>query len=208
MIDYIVMNKQLTSSSSTIDFTVPPSSNQLCVFVQDSGAGTSTKIPLSRFKSRQYSPAGSLQYLNQFGPWTRTFDEKLKNLQITFSGQTKPQTNIENTQNFSVQDATSNTMLQRYLMTNQMAGRYDQEQYYDFVNMGPYYLFDYTRDAKMLGTYVSCKLSFNGNLPTVGSVANDTGSNINLYVCAIYKRDVAISYSEFGNVISVVTAMQ
>ena len=93
-------------------------------------------------------------------------------------------------------------------MTNQMDGRYDTEQYYDFLSNGPYYLFDYTRDSKALGTYISVKLSFDGYLPTQGSAANDTTSNVNLFVCAIYNRDVAINYSEFGNVISVITAMQ
>ena len=93
-------------------------------------------------------------------------------------------------------------------MTNQMDERYDTEQYYDFLSNGPYYLFDYTRDSKALGTYLSCEISFDGDLPTYGTVANDTTSNVNLYICAIYNRDVAINYSEFGNVISVVTAMQ
>jgi hypothetical protein len=97
--------------------------------------------------------------------------------------------------------------MQRYLMTNQMDGRYDTEQYYDFLSNGPYYLFDYTRDSKALGTYISVKLSFDRHLPTDGGAGNIT-SNVNLYVCAIYNRDVAINYSEFGNVISVVTAMQ
>jgi hypothetical protein len=96
MTDYIVVNKQLTSNNSTLDFTVPPSSRQVVIFVQDSAAGTNTKIHMSRFKMRQYSPAGSLQYLNRlYGPWARTADEKLRNLQVTFSGITKPQTNIE-----------------------------------------------------------------------------------------------------------------
>jgi hypothetical protein len=89
-----------------------------------------------------------------------------------------------------------------------MDGRYDTEQYYDFLSNGPYYLFDFTRDSKALGTYISCKISFDGDLPTYGNALNDTRSNVNLYVCAIYNRDVAINYSEFGNVISVVTAMQ
>ena len=207
MTDYIVVNKQLTSNNATLDFTIPPSTRQVVVFVQDAAAGTNTKIPLSRFKMRQYSPASSLQYLNRYGPWARTADEKLKNLQVTFSGITKPQTNIENTHSNASHDAISNTMLQRYLMTNQMDGRYDTEQYYDFLSNGPYYLFDYTRDSKALGTYISVKLSFDGALPTDGGAGNIT-SNVNLYICAIYNRDVAINYSEFGNVISVVTAMQ
>lgn len=152
MTDYIVVNKQLTSNNATLDFTIPPSTRQVVVFLQDAAAGTSTKIPLSRFKMRQYSPAGSLQSLNRYGPWARTCDEKLKSLQVTFSGITKPQTNIENTHSNSATDAISNTMLQQYLMTNQMDGRYDTEQYYDFLSKGPYYLFDYTRDSKALGT--------------------------------------------------------
>ncbi len=115
MTDYIVVNKQLTDRSGTLDFTIPPSTRQVVVFLQDSAAGTNTKIPMSRFKMRQYSPAGLLQYLNRYGPWARTADEKLKNLQVTFSGITKPQTNIENTHGNSAHDAISNTMLQRLI---------------------------------------------------------------------------------------------
>ncbi len=83
---------------------------------------------------RQYAPAGVYTYLNRYGPWAKTGDEKLKSLQVTFSGITKPQTNIENTHSNNTHDAISNTILQRYLMTNQMDGRYDTEQYYDFLS--------------------------------------------------------------------------
>jgi hypothetical protein len=124
MTDYIVVNKQLTSNNATLDFTIPPSTRQVVVFLQDAAFGTSTKIPLSRFKMRQYSPAGSLQSLNRYGPWARTCDEKLKSLQVTFSG-TKPQTNniIENTHSNSATDAISNTMLHATISYDESNGR-------------------------------------------------------------------------------------
>ena len=67
MKDFIVSNKQMTGSNCSLDFTVPPSTTLLVVFIQDASAGTLTKMPFSRFKSRQYSPAGDMTHFNKYG---------------------------------------------------------------------------------------------------------------------------------------------
>ena len=52
--DMLIANKNLPSGGSNIDFIVPPSTKQIVVWIQDTSAGTNGKIPLTRFKTRQY----------------------------------------------------------------------------------------------------------------------------------------------------------
>lgn len=205
MKDFIVTNKQMSQQSGSFDFTVPPSTQAICVFLQDSAAGTMTKLPFSRFKSRQYSAGGSLEHLNLYGPWCRTFDERLLSIMTTMCGITKPQTLIQTT---TTPALLNNTMLQRYLMTNSMSNRYDTETYFDYLSNGPYYYFSYERDAENLGTYLNVKLAYTGGAPTQGSLANDVPANLNVFVIAVYDRDIALSYSEFGSIVAVQTSMQ
>ena len=202
MQDFIVSNKQLSNS---LDFTVPPSTQSIVVFIQDSAASTMTKLPASRFKCRQNSHNGDLTNLNKYGPWAHTHDEMLKSIMITFSNITKPQTLIQNT--IAVSN-NNNTMLQRYLMTQQMDKREDTESYYDWLSNGPYFLWNFERDSESLGTYVNLKLNYEGEVPWQGSAVGDIRSNVNVFVVAIYNRDVSLTYSEFGSIIAVQTAMQ
>ena len=206
MKDFIVSNKQMTQNNCSLDFSVPPSTTALVVFIQDASAGTMTKLPFSRFKSRQYSAGGDLTNLNKYGPWVRTFDEKLISVMTTMCGITKPQTTIQTT---TTPGPLNNTMLQKYLMTQNFGNTYDTESYFDWLTNGSYYYFNYERDSENLGTYLNVKLAYQGNSPTQGSVApNDLASNINVFVVAIYDRDIALSYSEYGSIIAVQTSMQ
>ena len=200
MKDFIVCNKQLSPS---LDFTLPPSTQQIVVFIQDAGAGMS-KLPLNRFKCRQNSPGGNLNLLDQYGPWAKTYDENLQSIQVTFSNFTKLQTLI---QGVAQPGLLNNTMLQRYIMNNHMTGQ-ESETFTDFLSNGPYYYFDFERDAQSLGTYCNVKLNYFGSPPKQGSLTADVTSNVNVYVVAIYNREIQLSYSEFGTIISVQTAMQ
>ncbi len=204
MKDFIVCNKQLSPS---LDFTLPPSTKQIIVFLQDAGAGMS-KLPLNRFKCRQYSPSGNVNLLDRYEPWCHTYDESLQSIQVTFSNITKPQTLI---QGVNPAGLLNNTMLQRYIMNNHMTGQ-ESETYSDFLSNGPYYYFDFERDSQSLGTYCNVKLQYSGfnnfGVPTQGSLTGDLSSNVNCFVVAIYDREVKLTYSEFGTIISVQTSMQ
>jgi hypothetical protein len=168
MNDYIICNKQLSPS---LDFTLPPSTMKIIVFLQDAGSGMS-KLPLNRFKCRQYSPSGNLNLLDRYRPWVHTFDESLQSIQVTFSNITKPQTLI---QRVNPAGLLNNTMLQRYIMNTHMTGE-KSETYSDFLSNGPYYYFDFERDAQSLGTYCNIKLNYSGfgglGVPTQGSQAS------------------------------------
>ncbi len=195
----------MTGNFCSLDFTVPPASTAIAVFIQDASAGTMTKLPFSRFKSRQYSANGNLDNLNKYGPWARTFDERLVSIMTTMCGITKPQTLIQTTTSPGV---LNNTMLQRYLMSNTMDNRYDTETYFDYFSNGPYFYFSYERDSLNLGTYLNVKLAYQGDPPKLGNVANDIASNINVFVVAVYDRDIAISYSEYWSIVAVQTSMK
>ena len=80
------------------------------------------------------------------------------------------------------------------------------------MSNGPYYYFDFERDSQSLGTYCNIKMQFDGfnglGVPRQGNLTNDVESNINIFVVAIYNREVQLTYSEFGTIISVQTSMQ
>ncbi len=127
--------------------------------------------------------------MNTFGPWAHTWDERLVLCQITFSGITIPQTMIQ------YQTPVSNlnsSVLQRYLMSLHMDGRSDAESCYDYLANGALFYFDYTKDSESLGTYVNLNLNYQGNPPTEGFSVNDMPSNVNVFLVAIYKRDIAL----------------
>jgi hypothetical protein len=59
-----------------------------------------------------------------------------------------------------------------------------------------------------LGTYLNVKLAYQDKPPTQGSVASDPPSNINVFVVAVYERDIARSYSEYGSIVALQTSMK
>ena len=209
MPDMLIANKSLPNGSSNIDFIVPPSTQKVVIWIQDTSAGSNPKLPMTRFKTRQYTGTDGLNVLNQYGPWAHTLDERLQSIQCTFAGITKPMSNF---QRGGIGDGGSpsvNQMLQRWMMTNQNNdNRQEPEKFHDWLSMGPYYLFDFSRDSSNLGTYLQVKVNYDGKLPTDGVGAASTGqSTVNLYVCAIYDRDIALTYGQFGNVIAAQTQM-
>ena len=207
--DIQIMNKQLPSGSSVINFNIPPSTQRLAVWIQDSAVGTHSMLPLTRFKARQYTN-GSLTALNKFGPWSNDYSENLLSLQLNFAGITKPMTNFQRGSGAGqVGDGKTNNMLQRWIMTNQNNhNKKRPEKYTDWLSMGPYYLYDFSRSSDNLGTYLTVNVNYKGNQPVRGNTQTDTtASNINLFVAALYVRDVALNYGPMGNVLSAQTQM-
>ena len=209
MPDMLIANKSLPHGSSNIDFIVPPSTQKVVIWIQDTSAGSNPKLPMTRFKTRQYTGAQGLNVLNQYGPWAHTLDERLQSIQCTFAGITKPMSNFQKAGGGKGGEPTVNQMLQRWMMTNQNNdNRQEPEKFHDWLSLGPYYLFDFSRDSSNLGTYLQVKVNYDGDLPTDGVSATSTGSStVNLYVCAIYDRDIALTYGQFGNVIAAATQM-
>jgi hypothetical protein len=211
MPDMLIANKSLpTSGQSNIDFIVPPSTQKVVIWIQDTSAGSNPKLPLTRFKTRQDTGLNgkSLDALNQYGPWAHTYDERLHSIQCTFAGITKPMSNFQKASEGGG-SSTVNQMLQRWMMTNQNNdNRQEPEKFHDWLSMGPYYLFDFSRDSSNLGTYLQVKINYDTQLPKAGlNTTAVSDSSVNLYVCAIYQRDIALTYGQFGNVIAAQTQM-
>lgn len=208
MPDMIIANKSLPNGASNIDFIVPPSTQKIIIWIQDTSAGSDSRLPLSRFKTRQDIRSGNFENMNKYGPWAHTYDEKLNTIQVTFAGITKPMSNFSSA-NAAENKPTKNSMLQRWLMTNQNNhNRAEPEKYHDWLSMGPYYLYDFSRDSMNQGTYLQVKTNYAGDLPRGGTSATDQSeSNVNIFVCAIYERNISLTYSEYGAVVSAQTGM-
>lgn len=210
--DYQISNKQLPNGSSTINFNIPPSTNKIAVWIADSAVGSNTKLPLTRFKTRQYITSGdNLTNPNKYGLWANTFDEKLQQIQLNFAGITKPITNFQRGGlPGTAGQATTVSMLQRWIMTNQYNNdRQEPEKFNDWLSMGAYYLFDFERSADNNGTYLTINITYNGDVPMDGANSvSTTPSNVNIYVCSIYERAIALTYNQYGNVVSAQTQMR
>jgi hypothetical protein len=205
--DVRVMNRQLSGGANNIEFSLPTSTQRIAIWIQDSAVGTHSMLPLTRFKPRQDTSV-SLSALNQYGPWANDYSERIKSLQVNFAGITKPITNFQRASGAGkIGDGSTNSMLQRWVMSNQNNhNKRRPEKYTDWLSMGPYYLFDFTRSADNLGTRLSIDINYEGPVPRQGTSATDnTPSNINLYVGAFYMRDIALNYGPMGNVLSVAT---
>jgi len=209
-----IMQKNMTSTSANasnqLDFTVPPSTLALTVWVQAGNVGNTSAIPPSKFKVAQ---------------GTNTPDENLQFIQVTYGSTTKPSTlytsdynvvsSVPGTASAYVLNYTANTgagnpaivsynnaissrMQQRWIQSQQNAGKLGNdggtESYLDYLDMGPYYHFDFSRDKADSSSYVNVQIQFGSQLP----------AGTNLYICAWYSRQVEIAF-ESGVVTSVVS---
>jgi hypothetical protein len=164
-----IMSKTLTNSTgdNLLDFTVPPSTKAITVFVQSQDSGSNTQVPPSMFKTKDGS------------------DMKLSSIQIAYANQVKPSTRWT-----SEYTTTTNKMTQRYLDTQMESGMIwstgGTESFADFTKRGMLLHYNWVRDADDRSTQVQVSANFGG-----------TGieTNANLFVVAHYSRAVEISVS-------------
>ena len=142
----------LTSASQNFDFILPPSTNKIVVFIQDADT-TQTNVSASRLKVRQYV---NLSWVNAYGSFANTVDEYLKGIQVTFSGITKPQSMFTAQSNAPG----ANPMLHRWILTSVMNKSSSPESFEEWLSMGAYFVFDYTRDELSNGSYCSIKIDY------------------------------------------------
>ena len=199
MMEYQLLTKQLLIQSGTqnFDFMLPPSTQKIIVFIQDAAAGTLSYVNATRFKVRQFSDQNAITA--RYGNYSNTWDEFLQAIQVTFSGITKPQSMFQPLEQVQYN---SNYMLQRWIHTNQMNRNPSPEAFEEWLSMGPYYAWDFSRDALSNGTYANVRVSYT---PPTAPAYNGTPNNVptvNLFIVAIHGRDVAIQYEQ-GRVVSV-----
>ena len=160
-------------SNSVLDFTVPPSTQQIAVFVQSNAAGSLSTQPSTLFRTS-----------------TGILDSQLANIQITYANKSMPATNWS-----SSYSGNSNLMTQRYLDTIIETGMIENpggaESFSDFQSAGGYYLFDFGRSSTDRSTAVQLSLNFTNALP-----------NANVMICAFYNRVVEIT-SDSGRIVNI-----
>jgi hypothetical protein len=187
--EFNIQGKQFTvgHQSQNFDFILPPSTNKIIVFIQDADT-TATNVSASRLKIRQF---GTPDWKTAHGNHASTFDEYLRGIQVTYSGITKPQSMFEATSAIS-------PMLHRWIQTSVHNKSSSPESFEEWLSMGAYYVFDYTRDELSNGSYCSVKIDFFS--PT--GVLNDVAPGAILHLVSVCERDVAITYDQ-GRITSV-----
>jgi hypothetical protein len=162
-----VQSKPLNAGASDtlLDFTVPPSTKAISVFVQASNAGSSTQVPPSKFKVADRS------------------DENMSSIQLTYANTSKPATKWT-----SAMPSTTNYMKQRYTDTQLYSGKFwsegGSESFSDWLKRGPMYHYSFIRDENGRSTHVQLSTQF-GNL----------AANSNVMICAHYTKVVQITTS-------------
>lgn len=161
-----VQSKTLTnqSSSNVLDFTVPPSTRAISVFVASGDAGSNNIVPLTNFQCKDSS------------------ELNLKGIQLTYSGVTKPSTNFR-----SEYAGDKNFMKQRYLDTQIASGLAfsvgGAESYNTWLNEnGPLMHYDMDKDAEDRSTNLQLNIEY-GNIE----------ASANVFIVAHYTRVVKIS---------------
>jgi hypothetical protein len=165
-----LMEMQIQSKSlpggrndSLLDFTVPPSTKAISIFVQSNKAGNDTQIPSSVFKAIDRS------------------DEDLTSIQMQYANCTKPATRWT-----SSMLPNTNYMKQRYNDTQLYSGKLwsegGTETFAEWFKRGPLYHYSFIRDESDRSTHVQLNSQF-------GNLALDT----NIMICAHFSRAVEIT---------------
>lgn len=174
LLEHQVQSKKMDQSNS-LDFTVPPSTKAITMFVQSGLAGNDNRFPPSKFTV------------------DNGLHKKLRTLQITFANTTKPPTNW-------VSNPGPNTLKlqQRYLDTQIESGQAFSsggcETLSDWMLNGPVYHYTFVRDSNDRSTQVQLSAQFDGTIDPID----------NIFLVAHYTRSIQIEV-EAGYVSSVVS---
>ena len=161
LLEHQVQSKKLSESAS-LDFTVPPSTKAITIFVQSATAGINTQYPPSKFKG--------------------STGAKLRNLQLTFANTTKPPTNWE-----SMSGNKTEGLQQRYLDTQIESGQAFSsggcETMADWLKNGEVFHYTFVRDSNDRSTQVQLSAHWDRDI---------TASTDNIFVVSHYTRSIQI----------------
>jgi hypothetical protein len=196
LVEMAVLNKTMNSSvgSQNLDFTVPPSTLAITVFVQGANAGTTTTIPATKFYF-QGDRGDTTTSTNVNGISDALIDNSANNLQqiqVTYGSITKTQT-LYNSAFYNSTDVGVNQNIQRFLQSIQYSGKITSEGGSEcqpqYLERGNYWHFDFSKDKNDTSSYVNVQLGFSN--PEVGA---SIGEGQNLFIVAHYSRQCEISY--------------
>lgn len=165
--EFQIQTKPATSAQNNqLNFSVPPSTYALAVYVQGNIAGSSTQLPPSVFKTLNGSDAG------------------LENIQITYSNLSKPATNF--TSGFT---DTENYLVQRYHDTQAESclifNDGGTETFNEWKERGGLYFYRFLRAADDRSTHVALNLTH-----------TDLEPGTNVHLCAVYRRSIDITTTD------------
>lgn len=194
LVEMAVLNKTMNSSagSQNLDFTVPPSTLAITVFVQGANAGTTTCIPSTKFyfqTDRGDSKVVGDNANAMNSALINNVANSIQQIQVTYGSITKTQT-LYNSNYSSVDGINQN--IQRFLQSIQYSGKIVSEGGSEcqpqYLERGNYWHFDFSKDKNDTSSYVNVQLGFAN--PQVSGV----GEGQNLFIVAHYSRQCEISY--------------
>ena len=159
-----VQSKPISGAGDNLlDFTLPPSTKAITVFVQSGDAGSNPLIPSTLFKTKDDS------------------DQNLQSIQVTYANESKPSTRWTSEYKDNI-----NYLRQRYLDTQMYSGKFwsegGAESFPDWLKRGGLYHFSYIRDESDRSTHCQINVQYTNIEP-----------NTNLFVIAHYSRAVQIT---------------
>jgi hypothetical protein len=182
------LNEQLNGGSQNLDFTVPPSTLAITVFVQGANAGTNTIIPATKFylQTGDGDPYTVNAVPNQINDsLVDNIANNLQQIQVTYGSITKTQT-LYNSRYSGEEGINQN--IQRFLQSIQYSGKIvsdgGSESHPQYLERGNYWHFDFSKDKNDTSSYVNVQLGFNGTV----------GKGNNLFIVAHYSRQCEIAY--------------
>jgi len=170
--------------SSNLQFSVPPSTMALTIFLQDGTAGSNAQIPPSMFKCLDNT------------------DLSLQNIQITYANISKPSTNWQSgygvalSSNGAFTAQGINLLEQRYHDSYEESGldckSNGVETYYDWLQRGPFYHFSFERDVNNKSTEIQITSNYTQNINVAAR----------MFIVAHFRKTVQITTSN-GLVVNV-----
>lgn len=162
LLEHHVQSKKFANQ---LDFTVPPSTKSVSVFIQSGTAGLNPLIPPSRFVTDNGA------------------DRTITHLQMTYANTTKPPTNWGNP---TFVENRVNTLQQRYFDTQIESGQAfssgGAESLSDWILNGAVYHYSFNRDSSDRSSQLQLQLNYSGTI-----LAND-----NVFLVSHFTRSIEI----------------
>ena len=186
-------NIQNKMYADNLQFTIPSSTQKICVFLQNNDANTNTKFPPSYFGT------------------TDNLDLKVQSIQLSYRGQQKTSTTYQSF--FISRDDTNpvpiagdlrNQLQQRYLETYmaldpESVKTIGCESFDSYLERGAFYAFDFTSDSQTRDTELQVNMILNSDAGTIQTTK--------VFVVSYYKTLVkyssksgAIAQVEIGSI--------
>ena len=147
LMEYSVFSKTIQSTQGSFNFTVPPSTEELYVFLQAGSSGQDPVFPPNKFVAVNDS------------------DLNLRSIQMTYAGQTKPQTRWSS--GITVNDPAgrnseyiAHLYYQGLLETGRANDQGGAESLDEFLQRGAFYSFRFDKDASSRETEVQLQIGY------------------------------------------------